>query len=150
MTVQLVTSAAAGPVRVGVPDVVGLTQAQAEARLGDFRVNVSSVEVPGTQGTVYSQVPEAPRLVARNSQVTIFVITNPPSTPDVLGRLDALDAAVAQLGTAIETAAAARQSAVLDKLKGLSDQVSAIGSAPPPTSTTGSSSSGAASAAKAK
>jgi serine/threonine-protein kinase len=71
-----------------VPNVVDLTQAQAEARLEErgFRVNVREGEPSDDPGKVVSQDPDGGQQRPRNSTVTIIVSTeqeqDPPPSDD--------------------------------------------------------------------
>jgi serine/threonine-protein kinase len=83
-----------GPEQVTVPDVTGLSQASAEARLRDAHLEAQvdeqeSETVP--EGDVISQDPAAGTDVARNSSVTIAVSTGKPqvTVPDVVGMKEA-------------------------------------------------------------
>jgi serine/threonine-protein kinase len=83
-----------GPEQVAVPDVTGLSQASAEARLRDAHFGVSvdeqeSEDVP--DGDVISQDPAAGTELARGSTVTITVSTGKPkvSVPNVVGMSEA-------------------------------------------------------------
>jgi beta-lactam-binding protein with PASTA domain len=83
-----------GPEQVAVPDVTGLSQASAEARLRDAHLAVSvdeqeSEDVP--EGDVISQDPAAGTELVRGSTVTIAVSTGVPkvSVPNVVGMREA-------------------------------------------------------------
>ncbi|GGK35046.1 serine/threonine protein kinase [Pilimelia terevasa] len=79
----------AGPDSVSVPtDLVGLTQAEAERRLGDLKLNasVTQVDSDATRGTVV-KVPSAGRSVGANSRVEIQVSRgNLRPVPNVIGQ----------------------------------------------------------------
>jgi eukaryotic-like serine/threonine-protein kinase len=78
-TVTLVVSTG----EVEVPDVVNMTQANAEATLRDNGFNPVAVPVAGTgtPGTVISQSPTAGSLARLGSTVTINVVQQPTPTP---------------------------------------------------------------------
>jgi serine/threonine-protein kinase len=69
--------------RVEVPNVVGKTQAVAEALLEQegFQVDVENVQQEGTPGTVVDQTPKAKEVKNRGSDVTIFVVAEPDPEP---------------------------------------------------------------------
>lgn len=94
--------ASQGPEQVSVPDVVGLSQSSAEARLQDagLGASVQEQESDETEGQVIAQSPGGGGQVEPGSTVTITVAIAPAlvSVPDVIG-LAAGDAA-GQLGAA--------------------------------------------------
>ncbi|GGJ88706.1 serine/threonine protein kinase [Pilimelia anulata] len=91
----------AGPNTVQVPtDLVGLTQAEAERRLGEVKLNANIVQVDSdaTRGTVV-RVPTAGRSVELNSRVEVQISRgNRKQVPNVLGQT--VDAAVNALRSA--------------------------------------------------
>ncbi len=80
---------------VKVPNVVGLTQEQANAKLQEVGLSIASVESsPSTEfekGKVVSQVPAADSEVEAGSQVvlTISAGSETPTVPDVTGKTEA-------------------------------------------------------------
>jgi eukaryotic-like serine/threonine-protein kinase len=78
-----------GPEQVTVPDVTGLSQASAEARLRDagLEAAVEEQESDEPEGDVISQSPGAGATVARHDTVTITISTGRPqvAVPDVVG-----------------------------------------------------------------
>jgi len=120
MSVQVIGS---GQALVGVPDVIGKTRAEAVAALAAFRVRVQLVEVAGeTADTVYGQIPEAPRLLRRNSVVTIQVITDPAGATD--DQLDAIEKAVGELKVAVDAVETdANANTRFDTLNGKLDEI---------------------------
>jgi serine/threonine-protein kinase len=64
-----------------VPNVVGLTEAEARALLSDFNVNVSSAPDPRTPiNRVASQIPLATSTAAKGSSVTLTISSGPGNT----------------------------------------------------------------------
>jgi eukaryotic-like serine/threonine-protein kinase len=78
-----------GTNRVEVPDVVGLDDQAALAALQSAELAGVLVQRDSTEpeGEVLSQSPGAGNLVARGSQVTIFVSTGAIAVPDVVGQV---------------------------------------------------------------
>jgi beta-lactam-binding protein with PASTA domain len=78
-----------GPEQVTVPDVVGLSQGSAEARLEDegLTVSVEEIESDEPEGEVISQSPAGGTTVDTGSAVTISVSVGRPqvTVPDVTG-----------------------------------------------------------------
>lgn len=140
----IVLGGTGGPVVAGsvaVPPVGGMSRADAEKELKrfGFRAVVEEVEAGGTEDEVYAQDPMPPATRPRGSVVRLFVIKNPVVGPDFTARFDSLDTAVQGLDTTLkavaagvsaldgkvetDTAAGARQKAVLDKLQEVSDKL---------------------------
>jgi len=122
---------------VGVPDVVGLSQGDAESKLRQFGLVPQSqaIEADGDEGTVFSQNPAARTIRARGTVVTLLVIRAPVVPPnlgqqlsDLQASVDAVDTKVDDVSAKIDdvstkiddvetdTAAATRNQAILDKL----------------------------------
>lgn len=93
---------------IAVPNIVGLTEAQAIQTLQSLGFSVSTRPVQsqtGTVGNVLSQSPPAPTPSAPGTLIQIFVIQAPPPSPvDLTKRFDALDAAIVKVQA--DTAAA--------------------------------------------
>ncbi|MDH5223901.1 MAG: PASTA domain-containing protein, partial [Actinomycetota bacterium] len=86
LLVNSLTGGNEGSITVFVPNVVGETQAAAEAALAEQGLNVSvrRREVDPDEvdpGTVVAQNPKADAEVARDSEVTIFVAVEPDTVP---------------------------------------------------------------------
>jgi serine/threonine-protein kinase len=82
------------PAEVEVPNVSGVSQADAEQTLADLGLEVDVVRNPSedvAEGTVFAQLPTAGTIVAPGSTVAIVVSSGPPaeeasvSVPDVVG-----------------------------------------------------------------
>jgi hypothetical protein len=87
------TRALGAATAVGVPHVLGLSRAEAEANLNavGLRIRVEEVETLGTEGTVYGQVPAPPAKRPKGAVVTLQVTKAPPTPPpDIADRLDKL------------------------------------------------------------
>lgn len=96
-TVEILVSS--GLIRVAVPDVVGLKEAEAKQRLeaAQFEVKVAPVFAGAPKGTVVDQQPQSGERAAPGSAVTLKVSKgrNLKPVPDVIGLLE--DEAVAKL-----------------------------------------------------
>jgi beta-lactam-binding protein with PASTA domain len=113
---------------VGVPDVLDLPQAEAEARLRDLGLvpRIQTIEAEGTEGTVFSQNPAARTIRARGTVVTLVVIKAPVVPPNLGQQLAEIKSAVDGVGTtaaAVGTAVAA----VDTKVDGVGTAVAAVG-----------------------
>jgi serine/threonine-protein kinase len=91
---EVVVSVSQGPEQIGVPDVVGLSQANATATLEAADFVVSVVEQPSSTtaaGTVIQQSPNAGVDADKGSTVTITVSTGPEqvNVPNVVGQDEA-------------------------------------------------------------
>jgi serine/threonine-protein kinase len=70
-----------GPDAVEVPDVVGMSAAEAEQTLTDAGLGVVDIEYPSSdapQGEVFAQIPEAGAQVSKDSFVAILISSGPP------------------------------------------------------------------------
>src|SRR5260370_34079093 len=81
---------------VGVPDVLDLSQAAAESKLGEFGLvpRIQTIEADGTEGTVFSQNPAARTIRARGTVVTLLVIKAPVVPPNLGQQLSDLQTSV--------------------------------------------------------
>jgi serine/threonine-protein kinase len=90
----VVVSVSKGPEQVGVPDVVGMSQANATATLeaADFVVSVVEQASSTTAGTVIQQSPPAGADTDKGSTVTITVSTGPSqvNVPNVVTQTEAV------------------------------------------------------------
>src|SRR4051812_19815478 len=95
-----------------VPDVVGMTRADAEAKIIQAGltpvVNIVESKLPELDGKVYRQDPSMPSSRPENSIVTLDVVRVAATPPDSTQRFDALDKAVKELATTLETEANAK------------------------------------------
>jgi hypothetical protein len=119
----------ATPVGIPVPDVTGLDAQSALDTLQGFGFVATVVQVPGPgrDGRVYGQQPRPDDIVAHGSPVRIFVIATPPGDEGM--RFDDIDAAIGQIGTAIDAEAVratTRHSEVIDKLDALADTLALL------------------------
>ncbi|MEU4293789.1 PASTA domain-containing protein [Kribbella sp. NPDC026596] len=121
MTVtSLVIGGGAGGGLVGVPNVQGLPQADAEAKLRDFELvpKVQTIEAEGTEGTVFSQNPAANTARPKKTVVTLLIIKAPVIPPNLDQQLTDIENAVADVGTSVGQVATA--------VAGVSSQVTAV------------------------
>jgi serine/threonine-protein kinase len=91
---EVVVSVSQGPEQIGVPDVVGMSQANATATLEAADFVVSVVEQPSSSaaaGVVFQQSPSAGVDADKGSTVTITVSTGPSqaNVPNVVGQTEA-------------------------------------------------------------
>jgi outer membrane murein-binding lipoprotein Lpp len=95
---------AAGTGNVGVPAVLDLSQADAEAKLREFDLvpKAQAIEAEGTEGTVFSQNPAARTIRPRGSVVTLLVIKAPIVPPNLGELLSVLQGAVDGLITKLD------------------------------------------------
>ncbi len=110
MTVtSLVIGGGAGGGLVGVPNVQGLPQADAEAKLRDFELvpKVQTIEAEGTEGTVFSQNPAAGTARPKKTVVTLLIIKAPVIPPNLDQQLTDIENAVADVGTSVGQVATA-------------------------------------------
>lgn len=112
------TSSVGGGIRVGVPPVIDLPQADAEALLArhQLRARIQPVEAEGTPGHVFAQQPPPRTVRPRGSVVTLQVIRAPAVPHDIGTLLADLQAAVAKLET--DEAAERRKKEIIDGLGG--------------------------------
>jgi uncharacterized protein YoxC len=121
MTVtSLVIGGGAGGGLVGVPNVQGLPQADAEAKLRDFELvpKVQTIEAEGTEGTVFSQNPAANTARPKKTVVTLLIIKAPVIPPNLDQQLTDIENAVADVGTSVGQVATA--------VAGVGNQVTAV------------------------
>jgi eukaryotic-like serine/threonine-protein kinase len=121
LVIVLVKDHSPSVVQIHVPNVVGLTQEDAIATLGDNGLSYVPNDVPNSRkaGTVVSEVPGARTLVAKGSTVTINVSSGPaPPTsgqvPYVLG-LGALAAKGRLRGAGFKVTTAKQPSSAVSK-----------------------------------
>ena len=127
-------------VKIKVPDVVGLSKADAQATLGDygFRSNVAIVHSRQRQGSVLSEVPAHDTSVPKGSLVTISVSGGPAKpanaqVPNVIN-LDA-PTAIHQLHVAGFTVSPVKQSSTTVPRNAVISTNPQVGSAAPKGST---------------
>jgi outer membrane murein-binding lipoprotein Lpp len=118
----------AGTGSVGVPDVLDLPQAEAEAKLRDFGLvpRIQTIEADGTEGTVFSQNPAARTIRARGTVVTLLVNKAPVVPPNLGQQLSDLQAAVDDLTVKVDGVVPAVQ-AVGGQVDAVGGQVDAVG-----------------------
>jgi serine/threonine-protein kinase len=116
MTLQgIVIGGTAGTGSVGVPDVVGRPQAEAEAKLRQFGLvpQIQVIEADGDEGTVFSQDPAARTIRAPGTVVTLLVVKTPLVPPNLGQQLADLQTSVNSVSAKVDDV-----SAKIDKLTG--------------------------------
>jgi outer membrane murein-binding lipoprotein Lpp len=100
----IVIGGTTGTGSVGVPDVLDLTQADAESKLRAFDLvpRIQTIEAEGTEGTVFSQNPAARTIRARGTAVTLLVIRAPVVPPNLGQQLSDLQASVDDLSVKVD------------------------------------------------
>lgn len=118
------TGTGTGTGSVGVPDVVTLPQADAEAKLRQFDLvpRSQTIEADGPDGTVFSQNPAARTIRARGTVVTLLVIKAPVVPPDLGKQLTDLQDSVNDLTAKVDDVVPAVQ-AVGAQVDGVAAQV---------------------------
>jgi outer membrane murein-binding lipoprotein Lpp len=109
LTSPVLGSGSAGGTQVGVPNVVGKTQGEAETILSGLglRSKIQSIEADGEEGKVFAQNPEANSVKPKNTVVTLLIV-KAPVVPVNLGQLlEDLKAAVDAVSTKVDPIAPA-------------------------------------------
>jgi len=117
----------AGTGTVGVPDVLDLPQAEAEAKLRDFGLvpKIQTIEADGVENTVFSQNPAARTIRARGSTVTLLIIKAPVVPPNLGQQLEDLQTSVDDLSTAVD-GVGTKVDAVSAKIDGIGTKVDGV------------------------